>query len=264
MVKKEKKALELKKTWVAMGASVVLASQMMMIGGAAAKPAKPAASSEASPAVQPKVEAGVEQKGDAGQKAEEKQSAEGKKNTEGKQNVEAKRNNEAKPKADVMTDNLSKYGLKKDLELPVTVEAGGLKYTLEKIMIFETKSKDAQALIKKYGYTGLEDDKYFIWTMITVENKSGSIAQRNSKDLSEKWRLHFGSEAYPTMPLKTVDVPNYKPNNKEALWSWVLKPGEKLSTYQAYSYNGKLEHFVIWLDFKGKSDEKYIVEQAGK
>lgn len=50
--------------------------------------------------------------------------------------------------APIMRDNLSKYGLKKDLELPVTVTAGGLSYTLEKIMIYDFKSKDAQNLVK--------------------------------------------------------------------------------------------------------------------
>lgn len=50
--------------------------------------------------------------------------------------------------APVVRDNLSSYGLKKDIELPVTVTTGGFSYTLEKIMIMETKSAAAQALIK--------------------------------------------------------------------------------------------------------------------
>lgn len=159
-------------------------------------------------------------------------------------------------------DNLSKYGLKKDVELPVTVTAGGLSYTLEKIMIFDAKSKDALALSKKYGYD-LEGSQYFIWTKITVENKSGNTVQRNIKDLSNKWRLNFGDlskgEASAAMPGKLDD----SVNNKEALWTWVLKPGQKLSTYQGFRYSGDFNYFVIWLDNKGASATKYIVEPKG-
>ncbi|ETT65214.1 hypothetical protein C173_19331 [Paenibacillus sp. FSL R7-277] len=171
----------------------------------------------------------------------------------------------AKPTAaPIMRDNLTKFGLVKDVELPVTVTAGGLSYTLEKIMIFDSKSKDAQALAKQYGYD-LDGAQYFIWTKINIENKGDKIIQKNSKDLSEKWRLNFGDlskgEAYVSMPLKTVLVQNYKPNNKQALWSWVLKPGEKLSSYQGYLYSGKFNYFEIWLDNKGASATKYIVNE---
>ncbi|MBW4083452.1 hypothetical protein [Paenibacillus sp. S150] len=164
--------------------------------------------------------------------------------------------------APIMRDNLFKFGLKKAVELPVTVTAGGFSYTLEKIMIYDVKSATAQTLIKKYGYTGTDSAKYFIWTKITVENKSGNTVQKNYKDLNEKWELNFGGEtsAYVTMPLTTVDVPHYKPNNKEALWSWSLKAGEKLSTYQAYLYDGKFNSFVIWLDNKNVSTEKYVAK----
>lgn len=58
-------------------------------------------------------------------------------------------------------------------------------------MIFDSKSKDAQALAKQYGYD-LDGAQYFVWTKITVENKGGNVVQRNIKDLSNKWRLNFG------------------------------------------------------------------------
>lgn len=162
-----------------------------------------------------------------------------------------------------MTDNLFKYGLKKDVELPVTVTAGGLSYTLEKIMIYDTKSKDAQALIKKYDYVLLDsnDYKYFIWTKITVENKSTKIIQQNAKDLSPKWRLIFGDpsngEAFAVMPNASVK----NPNSKQALWNWSLKPGEKLSTYQAYSYGGQFNLFLLSVDNKDGHSFKYVAEK---
>lgn len=144
-------------------------------------------------------------------------------------------------------DNLAKYGLKKDVELPVTVTAGGLNYTLEKIMIYETKSATAQALIKKYGYTGTEDQKYFIWTKITIVNNSKALVQFSSKDLNSKWRFNFGEEAWTRMPEKLAE----KSNSTVALWGWELAPGKKLSTYQAYSYDGDFKFFYVSLNNKG-------------
>ncbi|AIQ62890.1 hypothetical protein PSTEL_07000 [Paenibacillus stellifer] len=159
--------------------------------------------------------------------------------------------------APVMTDNLAKYGLKKDVELPVTVTAGGLSYTLEKIMIYETKSATAQALIKKYGYTGTEGQKYFIWTKITIKNSSNAKVQFSSKDLSDKWRFNFGEEAFTSMPRKFAE----KVNNTEVLWTWELAPGKKLTSYQAYTYNDKLERFYITVDNKGQKNVVDVVKK---
>lgn len=95
--------------------------------------------------------------------------------------------------APIMRDNLSKYGLKKDLELPVTVTAGGLSYTLEKFMIYDFKSKDAQNLVKKYDYDSfgvmVSKPKHFIWTKITIKNNSNKIVKRSLNDQKEKWIL---------------------------------------------------------------------------
>lgn len=126
-------------------------------------------------------------------------------------------------------------------------------------MIFDSKSKDAQALAKQYGYN-LDGFQYFVWTKITVENKSTKVIQRNSKDLSEKWRLNFGDlstgEAFSILPESSY----YSVNNKNALWTWVLKPGEKLSSYQGYLYSGKFNYFKLSADYNGQFVSKYIVE----
>ncbi|WP_019912925.1 hypothetical protein [Paenibacillus sp. HW567] len=159
--------------------------------------------------------------------------------------------------APVMRDNLSKYGLKKDIELPVTVTAGGLSYTLEKILIYDTKSSTAQGLIKKYGYKGTEQSKYFIWTKITIVNQSGKTVQQNVKDLSDKWRINFGEDAWTSTPYKFFE----KTNSTEALWDWSLLPGKQLTTYQGYAYNGEFKWFVIWVDNKNTSGEKYVVNK---
>lgn len=157
--------------------------------------------------------------------------------------------------APIVRDNLSAFGLKKDIELPVTVTANGFSYTLEKIMIMETKSAAAQALIKKYNYW--INEKYFIWTKITLENKGLNEVKRNSKDMSHKWRLSLGGEntLLTIMPEITASILN----SKDALWSWSLKPGEKLNTYQAFSYEGDFNYFYIGAKVKNLSEYKDIV-----
>lgn len=160
--------------------------------------------------------------------------------------------------APIMRDNLSKYGLEKVVDLPVTITAGGFSYTLEKIMIYESESKTAQELIKKYGYYG--DKKYFIWTKITIENNSKSVMQFSSKDLSDKWRLNFGGYPIKIMPEELVKTVN----SKEALWGWKLEPGRKLSTYQAYLYNDVFEKITISVRTKDSKLATDIAKPLGK
>ncbi|MDQ0195496.1 hypothetical protein [Paenibacillus wynnii] len=163
----------------------------------------------------------------------------------------------ATTKAPVMTDNLFKYGLKKDVELPVTVTAGGLSYTLEKIMIYDIKSATAQELIKKYGYNNY--GKYFVWTKITIENKGKTVIEESAKDPNPKWSIGVGDGGVLLQDMPLVNV--RKKNSKEALWDYTLKPGEKLTTYQGFLNTGSFNHIVIWLDVKGSSAEKYIVNR---
>ncbi|MNC36155.1 hypothetical protein D3C75_846650 [compost metagenome] len=44
-----------------------------------------------------------------------------------------------------------------------------------------------------------------------------------------------------------------KTNSKEALWTYTLKPGEKITSYLAYAYAGEFDFFVIRI-------EKYVVQ----
>lgn len=167
--------------------------------------------------------------------------------------------------APIMRDNLSKYGLKKDLELLITLTAGGLSYTLEKFMIYDFKSKDAQNLVRQYDYDSfsamVSNPRYLIWTKITIINNSKKTVKRTLDDHKEKWTLtlqRFGQidEIWPTANLKKL-------NNKEALYYYSLKPGEQLSTYQAYLYDQDINYFVIRLFHDGEFDEKFVVNSQG-
>ncbi len=163
--------------------------------------------------------------------------------------------------APIMRDNLSKYGLKKDLELPVTVTADGLSYTLEKFMIYDFKSKDAQNLVKQFKYDSfgvmVSKPKHFIWTKITIKNNSNKIVKRSLNDQKEKWvlSLKYGGELDPIWP----KVNEEKINNKSAFYYYTLKPGEQLSTYQAFLYEKDFDYFAIRMYHAGGFDEKLIV-----
>ncbi|MGE7612200.1 hypothetical protein [Paenibacillus sp. NPDC101420] len=164
----------------------------------------------------------------------------------------------------IMRDNLSKFGLKKDLELPVTISAGGLTYTLEKLMFYDVKAKEAQSLMKMYGYT---DDiyktptKYMIWTKLTIGNKGSKVIQVSAKDSIAKWMLKVDGYNLltPSPRNKMLEL-----NNKEALWNWVLKPGEKLSSYQMYGYIKDPSVISIYVNLGGEFEEKYIVKRPGE
>lgn len=166
----------------------------------------------------------------------------------------------------VVMDNLSKYGLTKEAELPVTVTAGELSYTLHKIMIFDYAAPTVQPLIKKYGYPDFsagklnEFYKYFIWTKITIENKGKTTIQRRSVSPEDKWFLSFADGTDPKatrslMPRLTAD----QINNPEALYGFVLEPGKKLTTYQAFTYSGSdFDYLKIVFNVNGSTEEKKI------
>lgn len=167
--------------------------------------------------------------------------------------------NAAATPAPIIRDNLFKFGLKKEVELPVTITSGGFSYTLEKLMIYDVKSNDAQALMKKYGYSDRiykAPTKYMVWTKITIENKSNKVIQESAKDLNPKWFLNIDGNNLlgPTPKNKMEDM-----NNKEALYTWRLKPGEKLTSYQMLGYIRKPKYISI-CTYYGGFDEKYIVK----
>lgn len=168
--------------------------------------------------------------------------------------------------APIMRDNLAKYGLVKDVELPVTVTAGGLSYTLEKIMIYDINSTDAQSLIKKYNYWNLNsfgDSKYLLWTKITITNKTNKIVQRSTKDLNYKWYLNTAKPgANGGAHTLFSGLKEHEMNSKETLLNFVLNPGNSLTTYQALSTKVKPTLFSISLSFNGVSKFIFIANSA--
>lgn len=165
-------------------------------------------------------------------------------------------------KAPVMTDNLAKYGLKKSMELPVTMSDQNFSYTLHKIMIYDFNSKEAKTLRDKYGYQKygmvLVNPKYFIWTKITITNTSNKNLYGGGGDLGMKIRLYFDDANIVDIvgPMKSMG----KTNSKDALWTLDLAPGEKLTTYFAYVYEGEFDYFSI-RHFGKELTEKYVVKE---
>ncbi|WP_310551318.1 hypothetical protein [Paenibacillus glufosinatiresistens] len=152
-----------------------------------------------------------------------------------------------------ITNNLSKFNLDLQVKLPFTTTVNGLSYTLHKMMIYDVNSKDAKALMKQYGYssktTCYPDMKYLIWTKITITNKSKYKMGAYPDDMSEKWSYYLddGRNFDKMMPMKEA----WTYNSKSALWAYILKPGETITTYQAYALGGEFTNLRLTTSFKG-------------
>lgn len=170
----------------------------------------------------------------------------------------------AKPTAaPVMTDNLAKYGMKKAMNLPVTLESEGLSYTLHKVMIYDFKSAEVKNLQKLYGFqnsTGsIDSPKYMIWTKITLANNTNKTIHGGGGDIQRLIPLTFkdGQITDTIWPRKYAS----KTNSKEALWTYDLKPGEKITSYLAYVYAGEFDYFAIRMLYGKNFVEKYVVSE---
>lgn len=170
----------------------------------------------------------------------------------------------AKPTAaPVMTDNLSKYGLNKAMDLPVTLTSEGLSYTLHKIMIYDFKSAEVKNLQKMYGFqnsTGtIDSPKHLIWTKFTLQNNTNKTMVGGGKDIKRLMPFTFqtGNITDPIWPKKLAE----KTNSTEALWTYKLKPGEKITSYLAYAYAGEFDYFVMRMFYGKNFVEKYVVPE---
>lgn len=170
----------------------------------------------------------------------------------------------AKPTAaPVMTDNLSKYGLKKAMDLPVTLSSEGLTYTLHKIMIYDFKSAEVKNLQKLYGFqdfTGsIGSPKYFIWTKFTLQNNTKKTMIGGGYDIIRLMPFTFqtGKITDPIWPRKLAE----KTNSTEALWTYNLKPGEKITSYLAYAYANDFDYFVMRMFYGKNFVERYVVPE---
>lgn len=52
-----------------------------------------------------------------------------------------------------------------------------------------------------------------------------------------------------------------KTNSKEALWTYSLKPGEKITSYFGYAYAGEFDHFAIRMFYGKNYIEKFVVSE---
>ncbi|MEK3762724.1 hypothetical protein MKZ07_30540 [Paenibacillus sp. FSL P4-0338] len=165
--------------------------------------------------------------------------------------------------APVMTDNLAKFGLKKAMDLPVTLESEGLSYALHKIMIYDFKSPEVKKLQKMYGFqnsTGsIDSPKYLIWTKITLANNTNKTMHGGGSDIQRLIPLTFkdGQITDTIWPRKYAS----KTNSKEALWTYNLKPGEKITSYLAYVYAGEFDYFAIRMLYGKNFVEKYVASE---
>ncbi|NJJ39775.1 hypothetical protein [Paenibacillus apii] len=167
----------------------------------------------------------------------------------------------AKPAVPVMTDNLSKYGLKKAMNLPVTLSSEGLSFTLHKIMIYDLQSVEVKKLKNLYGFQDgtsiIQDPKYMIWTKVTIQNNTKKPIHGGGYDIRVLLPFYFrdGKLVDPVWPRKLAE----KTNSTEALWTYSLKPGQKITSYLAYYYKDSFDYFSISLMYGKNYVEKYVV-----
>ncbi|WP_310831789.1 hypothetical protein [Paenibacillus pedocola] len=173
----------------------------------------------------------------------------------------------ATTKTPAMTDNFFKYGMEKTQDLPATIDADGLSYTLHKVMIYDVNSKDAQTIWKTYKFLPLNlypKAKYLIWTKITITNKTSRTIRRDMQDLSQKWRVSVdhalnNGEGYFLSP----GDPNYPINSKEALGNFVIKPNQSITSYEAYYVKVKPRYFFVTLINQSNLKTLYLVDPDG-
>ncbi|NGM82635.1 hypothetical protein G5B47_09410 [Paenibacillus sp. 7124] len=167
----------------------------------------------------------------------------------------------AKPAVPVMTDNLFKYGLKKAMNLPVTLSSEGLSFTLHKIMIYDIQSTEVKKLKNLYGFQNgtsiIQDPKYMIWTKVTIQNNTTKTIHGSGNDIWILLPFYFqdGKNVSPVWPRKLAE----KTNSSEALWTYTLKPGQKITSYLAYYYKDSFDYFSISLMYGKNYVEKYVV-----
>lgn len=169
--------------------------------------------------------------------------------------------------APIMRDNLSKYGMEKEVDLPVTLKADGLIYTVEKVMIYDVNSKDAQSLIKRYDYWNLNEfgkAKYLVWTKIKITNNSNKTVQRYISDLNYKWRLNVTGDVDGSAWPLFSGLAKHSMNSTESLSYFIIKPGSSLTTYQPYAISVQPTEFNISLNYNNKSELINLANLSGK
>ncbi|WP_054943697.1 hypothetical protein [Paenibacillus ihuae] len=169
--------------------------------------------------------------------------------------------------APVMTDNFINYGMTKTQNLPATITADGLSYTLHKVMIYDVNSKDARNIWKTYKFLPLNlypKAKYLVWTKITITNKTARTIRRDMQDLSRKWTVavdHALNNGDTT--LLSPGDPKHPVNSKDLLGYFVLKPNQSLTTYEAYYVKVEPRYFFVTLANQNNLKTLYLVDPDG-
>jgi hypothetical protein len=137
------------------------------------------------------------------------------------------------------TNNFLAYGDIPKVKFPYTDTTDiGLQVTLNDIHVYKVDSPEAQEIINKYqlDINTRGNPKYFMWTHVTIQNNSNDLIERNGNSLLAKWKVGVDGIATDIAPSENSKIMGIH-NRTDYLWAWELKPGESLSSYQAYFFN---------------------------
>ncbi|MNN38343.1 hypothetical protein D3C81_1523350 [compost metagenome] len=130
-------------------------------------------------------------------------------------------------------------------------------------MIYDIQSAEVKKLKNLYGFQNttsvINDPKYMIWTKVTIQNNTAKTIHGGGNDIWILLPFFFqdGKNVSPVWPKKLAE----KTNSTEALWTYNLKPGQKITSYLAYYYKDSFDYFVIRLMYGKNYVEKYVVPE---
>lgn len=152
------------------------------------------------------------------------------------------------------TNNFIRYGLKKKVDFPYTVEDAGIRYTLLDLHIYPVNSDDTKQYIDQYKLTNDENGTpaYFMWAHVKMENISDEIKRWDAADRTLNWEISSrGSTGLSSYPGMIQNRNMY--NNPNYLFMWKLDPKESLTSYQGFFVNDISTFQYIDLDGPDKS-----------
>jgi len=164
---------------------------------------------------------------------------------------------------DLSMDNFDDLGLRRLEKLPISMTTpDGLKLTVHSAYIYKTSDKAAKDLDKKYDFWDFENATDLLWMSVTLENTGKKRISKDYRDMLQKISVSYGM--YKPMKYTVSDLPKHdKLNNSEVLWSWVLEPGEKITSNAPFlkMEKGNIDLIEINVNTNAGSDFKVIVEK---
>ncbi|MGG3471555.1 copper amine oxidase N-terminal domain-containing protein [Neobacillus pocheonensis] len=141
------------------------------------------------------------------------------------------------------SNNLVRYGIKMDKQLPVKIQGAKLSLALNNVWIYPAGSNEFYDWVSKFNINVAADTKYIVVTGISFVNNSNGILASKPESSDSPWFVSasYGDVSYPEYNVESSD--------NEYIKQWSLKPGEKIEGFQIYQLNAEeVGPFVLYLE----------------